>query len=285
MNLFMSKTPPQIDRLSLANYAASLVSELGIPFRVVDDLGFPFPSVPGPITDPDVMREAIRSNDNAFLGFKSGPETGISVLNVYTNTDSDGLNSLESSGDFCPCCDVLIGTAGLTDDGFQPWTDKILMYTGQDEFPDMYSRSHEGVFLQRSNLIHSLPPTLHEKCGKNCNSRWSGYRGPKDLLECGVRFMTQEFYLSLRPSENNKDSIPTSFIRANLFEPIAEGERNNTLFKRLCYLRATKGLQREELISVAQVIQEKCFDKPFENPRELENIVKSVLKYPAKGGR
>ena len=285
MSFFMSAMPPEIDREWLADYGASLVLELGIPLRVVNDLGCPFPDYPGPITDPEVMREVIRSNNNAFLGFKSGPETGISVLNVYTNSNSDGFNSLVKTGDFCPCCDVLISSGALTDQGFQPWTDNTLMYTGRKEFPDMYSTSHQGVFLQRSNLIHALPPSLHRKCGENCVPHWSGYRGPKDILECGVRVMTQDFYLSLRSVLDDSNSVSRSAIKADLFEPVPEGERNNTLFKRLCHLRATKGFGYEELITVARVIQNECFDKPFENPREIESIVKSVLKYPAKGGR
>lgn len=219
--------------------------------------------------DMDTIRKWWELWPDSNIGIATGPESGIVVLDI--DVKNDGYESMKEligeHGQLPPTVEAITGSGGrhilFKHPGWfvrnsvgkiAPGIDVrgdggyIVAAPSVHKSGNAYVWEHSPKDTELAEIPSWLADRLHEKVDKVATKARAEYQGK-----------VWEEYLTGRP--------------------IQEGERNNTLFKIGCSLRA-KGASYEDIEATLQAVNEtRCRDNPL-SPNEVLKIAQSAAKYP-----
>lgn len=261
---------PSLDEKS--RYAAAVVQKHGFSLCLMDEYGHNALKSDTSLRTEDEFREAFRVSPKATLGLKTGPASGITVLNTWPSV----LKDLHSDGLFCPCCDVSICLATDAGDGFIEGPTKLLFRSGNREFSYGHSIKYKALSVLSSGTVVSIPPVVHEVCHPDCTPYFEFFSG-QSLLNAEISPLPDEIYLTLRAHQEASKTLQRSPIGPRLFHEIPEGGRHNELLSRIGYMAQLKQIFDDRLYECAHSLNNRVCKPPLPK-KEVNELVKFVVR-------
>lgn len=236
---------------------------------------------------PEETRDFFSDNPDVTLAVKTGPLTGLTALLTRTPGEGIGLHSLHSMGWFCWCEDVLTEIRSETEAGLTI-QHLLLFRSGDQNFHGGMFSKLPGVLLIRSGEYVPIAPGYTASCHPKCPSIDYSYGFGRDYVDHAIPPLPVELVdlLALERAQSEQrervKNAPTG-VRAQLFDPISEGNRNNELTRRAGYLIGAKKMSADEALDVLQTINRECCQPPLD-VREVAGIVKSISRRHARNG-
>jgi hypothetical protein len=216
------------------------------------------------------------------IALRTGPKTGLVALSVYTNAPGLGMHALEERGFFCPQCDPLIRHETIARGQSQGRFHTVLFYSGKDQFLETGLDDLPGVYVRSSGELILLPP--HEL---NFDSDFglvarSMYEREDTLAPFGIPYLPDGLRKMIRAAErqtlaDKRKPKLRAGVLPELYAPIAEGGRNNTLARRAGYLLGVRKLTEAQTLEALLDINQRCCQPPL-GLCEVSNIARSIAK-------
>jgi hypothetical protein len=261
---------PSLDEKS--QYAAAVVQKHGFSLYLMDDYGRNALNSDKPLRTEDEFREAFRVSPKATLGLKTGPSSGVTVLNTWPSV----LNDLHSDGLFCFRCDVSICFATDAGDGFIEGPTKLLFRSGNREFSYGHSVKYKALSVLSSGTVVSIPPVVHEACHPDCTPYFEFFSG-QSLLNAEISPLPDEIYLTLRSHREVPKTAQRSPIGPRLLHDIPEGGRHNELLSRIGYMANREQIIDDRLYEYAHTLNNRVCKPPLPK-KEVDEMVKFVFR-------
>lgn len=261
---------PDVDEKS--KYAAAVVQKQGFSLYLMDEYGSKALNPDTPLRTEDEFRAAFQNNPKATLGLKTGPSSGVTVLDTWSAV----LVDLQNDGLFCPCCDVSICFAVDAGDGFIEGPTKLLFRSGNREFPYGHSIKYKGLSVFTSGTIVSIPPVVHEACHPDCTPNFTFFSG-QSLMDSEISPMPDEIYLTLRAHQEVHKTAQRSPIGPRLLHEIPEGRRHDELLSRIGYMALREQIIDDRLYEYAHALNKRVCKPPLPE-KEVNGLVKFVVR-------
>lgn len=216
------------------------------------------------VPDESTVRDWWRKYPDANLGVVCGKASGFFVFDV--DAKYGGLQNLEALEDeYGPLPETLIAQTGGGGRHFFFKFPPGGLGNATGELPS-------GLDIRGEGGQVAVSPSIHPDTGKEY--AWQDYEpGEIEIAEAPT------WLLGLIKGKASSSGNGTGKrLDPQDFTEIPEGERNNTLFRLGCSLRA-KGASEEGITNILRLHNEqRC--KPQLNPEDIQTIIGSVLKYP-----
>lgn len=265
---------PSLDEKS--KYAAAVVQKQGFSLYLMDEYGHTALDPDTPLRTEDEFREAFQNNPKATLGLKTGPSSGVTILDTWSAV----LVDLHNDGLFCPCCDVSICYVVDAGDGVIKGPTKLLFRSGTRKFSYGQSIKYKGLSVLTSGTIVSIPPVVHESCDPDCTPYFTFFSG-QSLLDSEISPLPDEIYLTLRAHQEAPKTAKRSPIGRRLLHEIPEGGRHNELLSRIGYMAQRKQIFDDRLYEYAHTLNNRVCKPPLPK-KEVNELVKFIVR--ANGG-
>lgn len=276
---------PQVEvALAAANWI-----KMGIPVEVREN-GLPIldPRTPAQQKDPVATYFILREIPGLGLAIKTGPRTGLVAIAAYTREGNSGLRALRNAGFYCPQCDSPIRYDAYMDGEYEGGFHTMLYYVGKETFLRTALSELDGVIVEGSGEVITIPPGV---CDYGLGlGLWirSTYEGSETLSPFGIPYLPDGLRKMIRAAERQalaekRQPKLRSGVLPELYAPVAEGGRNNTLARRAGYLLAVRKLTEEQTLEVLLDINQRCCQPPLD-ASEVGDVVRSIAKKHRRHG-
>lgn len=222
------------------------------------------------------------------LSLKTGRQTGILAISVYTHGPGTGLEALLEKGWFCPHHDTAVRNETFLDGEPQGCFHTLLYYSGNQDFVETSLAEYPGLTVRKSGEVILIPPYemalgldigLVSRLSYECKdeSAPSGITKLPDGLRDAIRAAERGIMPHFHRGAHKPGVMP------DLFKPIAEGERNTLLTQRAGLLIGARNLNENDALAVLLYINERCCMPPLDEG-EVRSIVKSISKRSRRHG-
>jgi hypothetical protein len=272
--------PPLSPQEEVALAAASW-AKMGIPVEPRKN-GLPTedPRSPEQCKDPVATYCLLRDLSDLGLALETGPKTGLVAITAYTHDKNSGMHALQKAGLYCPCCDTAIRHETLMDGDCESVTHTVLYFSGKDTFSETALADLPGVFVRKSGEPVIIPPGMCDfGLGIGVWTK-STYEGQDTLAPVGITCLPDGLRKMIRAAERQalaeqrKPKLHGGVL-PELYAPVAEGGRNNTLAQRAGYLLGVRKLTEEQTLKVLLDINQRCCQPPL-GLCEVRNIARSI---------
>lgn len=191
------------------------------------------------------------------IGLPTGKESNRTVVDVDNKDGRNGFFTLEMLGIELPatvCCST-------------PNNGRQYHYNYCPNLKNMVDALGEksGVDIRNDGGLAILPPSVHENGG---TYEWLSDQAPGEIPIADFPDQLYKAILEHTKPKNKGFDLP---------DKICTGQRNDTIFKYACKLRAS-GLEQEEITSAAGVVNQERCEKPLAD-NEIKALVASACTY------
>jgi hypothetical protein len=174
------------------------------------------------------------------------------------------------------------------DGNFEGAFHTVLFYAGKDTFSETVLTDLEGVVVRKSGETIIIPPGI---CDFNLGiGVWtkSTYEGSETLAPAGIPYLPDGLRKMIRAAERQAVSEKRrpkvrGGVLPELYAPIPEGKRNDTLARRAGYLLGKRKLTEEQTLEVLLDINQRCCQPPL-GLCEVRNVARSIAKLNRRHG-
>ena len=277
-HMLSTLSPQEEVALAAANWV-----NMGIPVEVRKN-GLPTvdPRSPEQRKDPVATYFILREIPDLGLAVKTGPKTGLLAITASTCDENSGLNALRNAGFYCPQCDSPIRYDAIMDGKFEGGFHTMLYYVGKETFLRTALSELDGVVVEGSGEVITIPPSICDYGLALGVSTKATYEGPETLAPVGIPYLPDGLRKMIRAAERQdlaQKRLPKLHggVLPELYAPVAEGGRNNTLARRAGYLLGVRKLTEEQTLEVLLDINQRCCQPPL-GLCEVRNIARSIAK-------
>ena len=283
-NALPTLSPQEELALAAANWI-----KMGIPVEVrKNGLPTPDPRTPAQQKDPVATYFIMRDMPELGLAVETGPKTGLLAIAAYTHDANSGLRALRNAGFYCPHCDSPTRYEFQMDGEYEGGFHTMLYYVGKETFLRTALPELDGVIVEGSGEVITIPPGV---CDYGLGlGVWmkSTYEGSETLAPFGIPYLPDDLRKMIRAAERQdlaQKRLPKLHggVLPELYAPVAEGWRNNTLARRACYLLGVRKLTEEQTLEVLLDINQRCCQPPL-GLCEVRNIARSIAKKHRRHG-
>ncbi|MBF9023283.1 DNA primase [Rhodobacterales bacterium FZCC0069] len=222
------------------------------------------------------------------LSLKTGRQTGILAISVYTHGPGTGLAALHEKGWFYPQHDTAIRHEVLLEGTLEGCFHTLLYHSGNQDFVETSLAEYPGLTVRKSGEVVLIPP--HEMAlgfGINLVNRLS-YECKDEGAPSGITKLPDGLRDAIRAAERGimphfQRGAHKPGVMPDLFKPIAEGERNTLLTQRAGLLIGARKLNENDALAVLLDINKRCCTPPLDES-EVRSIVKSISKRSRRHG-
>ena len=271
-------SPQEEVALAAANWV-----KMGFPVEVWKN-GLPTvdPRSPEQRKDPVATYFALREVRDLGLAVETGPKTGLLAITAYTYDENSGLHALQNADFFCPQCDSPIRYEAFMDGEYERGFHTMLYYVGKETFLKTALSELDGVFVEESGAVLTIPPGICDYGLGLGVSIKSTYEGPETLTPVGIPYLPDELRKMIRAAERQdladmRKPKLRGGVLPELYAPVAEGGRNNALARRAGFLLGIRKLTEEQTLEALLDINQRCCQPPL-GLCEVRNIARSIAK-------
>jgi hypothetical protein len=216
------------------------------------------------------------------LATRPGRKSGLVALSVYTHGPEMGFHALGARGFVCFDCDTVIRNEALVHG--QPYCcfHTVLYRCGKDQFAETDLNDLPGVVVRASGELVLLPPFEVELDRDLGHVARVTLEGPETLAPVEILHLPDGLRKIIRAAERQalaekRQPKLRSGVLQELYTPVAEGARNNTLAQRAGYLLGVRKLTEEQTLEVLLDINQRFCQPPL-GFCEVRNIARSIAK-------
>jgi hypothetical protein len=236
----------------------------------------------------DTYLYVLAQPEQVNIALRTGPKTGIVALSVYTNAPGLGMHALEAHDFFCPQCDPLIRHEIIAQGQSQGRFHTVLFYSDQDQFMETSIVDLPGVFVRASGEMILLPPYEFVCESETELVARSMYEREDTLAPVGIPFLPDGLRKMIRAAErqilaDKRKPKLRAGVLPELYAPIAEGRRNNTLAQRAGYLLGVRKLTEAQTLEALLDINQRCCQPPL-LLCEVTKIARSIANKHHRNG-
>lgn len=268
--------------------AAANWVKMGIPVEVrKNGLPTPDPRTPAQQRDPVATYFVLREIPGLGLAVRTGSETGLLAIAAYTHDMNSGLRALRNAGFYCPQCDSPIRYDAYMDGEYEGGFHTMLFYVGKETFLRTALPELDGVIVEGSGEVITIPPGICDY-GLGLGVWTKSYEGPETLAPVGIPYLPDGLRKMIRAAERQtlaekRKPKLRGGVLPELYAPIPEGKRNDTLAQRAGYLLGKRKLTEEQTLEVLLDINKRCCQPPLD-ATEVGRVARSIAKTHGRHG-
>ena len=158
----------------------------------------------------------------------------------------------------------------------------MLYYVGKETFLKTALSELDGVFVEESGAVLTIPPGICDYGLGLGVSIKSTYEGPETLTPVGIPYLPDDLRKMIRAAERQdladmRKPKLRGGVLPELYAPVAEGGRNNALARRAGFLLGIRKLTEEQTLEALLDINQRCCQPPL-GLCEVRNIARSIAK-------